>query len=123
MKYSNIIIICLILTSVESDVNLTHGDITFLIKGAQVWVIENYKLPYKTHIRHIFLPPPNSTVENAIQTDSSIFLYADNYEWQYDRFKLRNVLYNHSHTNKWSPIFVVSLLFIKSKICRYLLRL
>lgn len=124
MRKSNITIIFLILSVVNGNVNITNNDITYVIKDSRVWVIEKYSLPYETHIRHIFIPPPNSTVTSAFMTQNNVVLYTDNhYEWEYQRFKLRNVEYNQSPKLTWNAYILILLMFAKSKICSCLLKL
>lgn len=118
------IIIFLIFTVINGDVNVTNNNITYIIKNSRVWVIEKYNLPYEMHIRHIFITPPNGTVTSALVTETSTFLFTDNhYEWEYKRFKLRHVLYNNSPKLQWNILGIFLSVFLKNKVCSYLLKL
>lgn len=109
----------ILVNAVVGHLNFTSDRVTYIIKNGTVWVMEDGSLPYETDTSHVLVPPPNASVTSVLQSKSSIFLFTDNnYEWMYQRFKLRRVYYNSA-----SVAFKVLPLLLKIKICSCLLKL
>lgn len=119
MKYNITIMTIILVNVVAGDLNFTSDRVTYLIKNGTVWVIEDGSLPYETVTGHVFVPPPNASVKSVHQLKSSIILLTDNnYEWLYQRFKLREVYYNSA-----TVPFKIFPFLLKIKICSCLLKL
>lgn len=105
MKYNKIIITSIILISTSAVVIIDdyYTTITCGYKDRTCLVVEQSAVPYKVSISHLFIPPPNSSILFGVNVSyPNITLITEDFEWIYQRFKLRFVVPKSNQMYDWN---------------------
>lgn len=101
MKYIKISIISIILISTTFSWRIIRDDTIFdCSEGNVCKVYRQFAVPFETDLKNIFIPPPNSTILEAIQNNSLTIFKSREGDYIYDRYKFRRFI---PRTGEFSP--------------------